>query len=385
MTIAIEPNPAGIYIHIPFCVNKCPYCDFYSITDHSLKKEFVKALLLEMSLYKSVPPVSDTIYIGGGTPSVLKSKDIGQIIETVFNLFKITPDPEITIEVNPKTISPGSLKGFKQTGINRINIGVQSFSDDNLKFLGRIHSSIEAKEAISWAKNAGFENLGIDLIYGIPGQTEKSWLLDLKTAMQFEPDHISCYTLTYEPKTPIYNHMKSGFFSPMPDYLAGSLFELTSDFLENCGYIHYEISNFSRSIDKKSRHNTKYWSDVPYIGFGPSAHSFDGRQRSWNVRSVKDYIKNIESGLLATEEKEVLSKEQHIIEAILLGLRKKEGINISNFNMKFEINFKEVFKETISDLREKKLIILINEQCRLTKKGTLLLDSICAMFALNEF
>ncbi|MGB5156767.1 radical SAM family heme chaperone HemW [Desulfobacterium sp. N47] len=385
MTIAIEPNPAGLYIHIPFCISKCPYCDFYSITDHSLKKKFVKALLLEMSLYKSVPLIYDTIYIGGGTPSALKSKDIGQIIETVFNLYKITPDPEITIEVNPKTVTPGSLKEFKQTGINRINIGVQSFSDEYLRFLGRIHSAMEAKEAIAWAKNAGFENLGIDLIYGIPGQTEKSWLFDLKTAIQIEPDHISCYTLTYEPKTPIYNHMKSGAFSPMPDFLAGSLFELTSDFLENCGYIHYEISNFSKGTSKKSRHNLKYWSDAPYIGFGPSAHSFDGTSRSWNVRSVADYIKTIESGLFPVEEKEVLSKEQQIIEAILLGLRKKEGITISNFNIKFGLIFEEVFKETISDLKEKKLIALDNNQCRLTKKGTLLLDSICAMFTLNEF
>lgn len=381
----MQPEPAGIYIHIPFCANKCSYCDFYSITGYSLKKEFVKALLLEMSMYKSLPLIFDTIYIGGGTPSVLKSKEIGQIIETAFKLFKIAPGPEITIEVNPKTISPGSLKCFKQTGINRINIGVQSFADDNLKFLGRIHSAKEAKTAIRWAQNAGFENLGFDLIYGIPGQTKRSWLMDLKTAMQFEPEHISCYMLTYEPKTPIYNHMKTGCFSPMPDFLAGSLFELTFNFLENRGYIHYEISNFSRYEDKKSRHNIKYWSNAPYIGFGPSAHSFNLTERSWNVRSVPDYIKNIESGLLPVEDEEALSREQQIIEAVLLGLRQRDGINIKNFNMKFDVIFEEIFKETISDLMEKSLIILNDNRCGLTKKGVVLLDSICAMFALNEF
>ena len=171
----------------------------------------------------------------------------------------------------------------------------------------------------------------------------------------------------------------------MPDFLAGSLFELTSDFLENCGYIHYEISNFSHSEDKKSRHNIKYWSDAPYIGFGPSAHSFDGRQRSWNVRSVADYIKNIESGLFPIEDKEVLSREQQIMESILLGLRQTEGINIKSFNKKFGIIFEDIFKDTISELKAKNYLILNNKQCMLTKTGMLLLDSICAMFALNEF
>ncbi len=381
----MESEPAGIYVHIPFCLKKCPYCDFYSVTDYSFKKQFIKALLTELSIYKSSPLIFDTIYIGGGTPSVLKSKEIGQIIETVFKIFQIAPEPEITIEVNPKTISPVSLKCFKQIGINRINIGVQSFADNNLKFLGRIHSAKEAKAAIRWARNAGFENLGFDLIYGIPGQTKESWLLDLKTAMQFEPDHISCYMLTYEPNTSIYNNMKTGCFSPMPDFLAGSLLELNDGFFENYGYIHYETSNFSSSEEKKSRHNTKYWSGAPYLGFGPSAHSFNGRERRWNVRSVTDYIKNIESGLTPVESQEVLSIEQHIIETIFLGLRQKDGINIKIFNTKFGIIFEDLFKENISDLREKRLIILHNNQCKLTKKGMLLLDSICAMFALSDF
>lgn len=383
--IDICNKPAGIYIHIPFCISKCPYCDFYSITDLSFKEEFIKALFAEMSMYKSLPLFFDTIYIGGGTPSVLNAKDITQIINTSFQRFKIMPDPEITMEVNPKTISPETLKILKQAGINRINIGVQSFSDENLKFLGRIHSAKEAKTAIKWAQNAGLENIGFDLIYGIPGQTEKTWLVDLKTAMQFKPEHISCYMLTYEPNTQIYNNLKTGSFSPLPESLAGSLFELTADYLENCGYIHYEVSNFSKTIDKKSMHNIKYWSDTSYMGFGPSAHSFNGISRGWNVRSVADYIKKIESGLFPVEDKEVLSREQQIMEAVLLGLRQKEGININNFNAKFGIIFEDIFKETISDLKEKSLIILNNNRCMLTKKGMLLLDSICAMFTQNEF
>ncbi|MBU1054097.1 MAG: radical SAM family heme chaperone HemW [Proteobacteria bacterium] len=383
--IDFSNKPAGIYIHIPFCISKCPYCDFYSITDLSIKEEFIKALLAEMSMYRSSPLLFDSIYIGGGTPSVLNPKEIAQILDTAFKLFKIAPETEVTIEVNPKTISPESLQNLIQTGINRINIGVQSFSDNNLKFLGRIHSAKEAKTAIRWAQNAGFENFGIDLIYGIPGQTGKSWLLDLETAMQFEPEHISCYMLTYEPNTPIYNNMKTGCFSPLPESLAGSLFELTTGFLENQAYIHYEVSNFSRSSNKKSRHNQKYWSDVPYTGFGPSAHSFDGIQRRWNVRSVKDYIKNIKAGTSPIEDKEILSREQQIMESILLGLRQTEGININNFNAKFGIIFEDIFKETISELQNRRLAVLTGDRYSLTTKGMLLLDSICAMFALNEF
>lgn len=379
-----ETRHAGIYIHIPFCVKKCPYCDFYSITDHSLVKEFVNALTHEMAMYSEVGLLLDTLYIGGGTPSVLESTEINRIIEKAFSLFQITSDPEITIEVNPGTVTPKSLKSFRQSGINRINIGIQSFEDGNLKFLGRIHSAEEAETAIKWARNAGFENIGLDLIYGIPEQTEKSWLSDLETALRFEPEHLSCYMLTYENGTPLYKNLKSGKFSSLPESLAVSMFGSTGDFLEKNGYIHYETSNFARSEGKKSRHNIKYWSYIPYIGFGPSAHSFYGTRRSWNRRSIQDYINDIDSGIMPVEGNETLTREQQIIETIFLGLRQKRGIDIGFFNEKFNVRFADIFSETISDLSKKELIFIRDDRCALTRKGMVLLDSICAEFVCKE-
>lgn len=379
-----ETSPAGLYIHIPFCISKCPYCDFYSITDHSLVKEFVDALILEMEMYSKIGLLFDTIYIGGGTPSVLESAEIDRIIKNAFSLFQITSDPEITIEVNPGTVTPESLKSLKQSGINRINIGIQSFQDDNLKFLGRIHSAEEGKAAIKSARNSGFENIGIDLISGISGQTVKFWISDLETAIQFEPEHLSCYMLTYEQGTPLYKDFENGKFYPLPDSLAASILGSTDDFLEKNGYIHYEISNFALSKDKKSRHNTKYWNFAPYIGLGPSAHSFYGTKRSWNHRSIIDYINDIGSGIIPAEGKEDLSAEQQIIEAIFLGLRQKRGIDISFFNEKFNLKFKEFFSKTILDLSKKELITISDDRCALTRKGMVLLDSICSEFVCKE-
>jgi len=337
-----------------------------------------------MELHSEIGFLFDTLYIGGGTPSVLESAEIDRIIGKAFALFQMTSDSEITIEVNPGTVTSESLKNFRQSGINRINIGIQSFQDGNLNFLGRIHSAKEGETAITLARNAGFENIGIDLISGLPGQTDKSWISDLETAMQFEPEHLSCYMLTYESGTRMHNDLKSGKFTPLPEYIAASIFETTGGFLEKNGYIHYEISNFARSEEKQSRHNIKYWSYIPYIGLGPSAHSFYGTRRSWNMHNVPDYIKKIEAGMPPVEGKEDLTREQQIIESIFLGLRQKCGIDICFFNEKFNVRFEDIFRETISDLGKKELIVICDDRCALTRKGMVLLDSICAEFVCKE-
>jgi len=337
-----------------------------------------------MEIYSDTGLLFDTIYIGGGTPSILDPSEIDRITKKAFSLFQMRPDPEITIEVNPGTVTSESLKSFRQSGINRINIGIQSFQDGNLKFLGRIHSAQEGKTAIKWARDAGFENIGIDLISGLPGQTDKSWIYDLETAIQFEPEHLSCYMLTYETGTRMDKDLKSGKFIPLPEHIAASVFETTGDFIEKHGYIHYEISNFARTEDKQSRHNMKYWSYIPYIGLGPSAHSFSGTGRSWNMRNVSGYIKNIEAGIPPVEGKEDLTREQQIIEAIFLGLRQKCGIDIRFFDEKFNVRFGDLFRESISDLTGKELIVICDDRCALTKKGTVLLDTICAEFVCRE-
>jgi len=220
----MNTEPAGIYIHIPFCIRKCPYCDFYSVTDFSLKPPFLKALMREMRMVCNVSSRFNTLYIGGGTPSVLDAEDIRQIIMKARRSYDILPESEITIEANPGTVNPEKLRDYHHAGVNRINIGVQSFYDPNLKFLGRIHSARDAVLAIRWARKAGFDNMGLDLICGIPGQTKKSWLLDLQNAIEFEPEHLSCYMLTFEPDTPMDKDRQRGIFRPLNEHSAVSLF-----------------------------------------------------------------------------------------------------------------------------------------------------------------
>ncbi len=389
---SISPNKtdyAGIYIHLPFCVHKCPYCDFYSATDLSLKQPFIRALMKEMAMSCDIPFPFDTIYIGGGTPSVFSARHIGQLIETAYSLFKILPDAEITIEVNPGTVDLDRLKEYKHTGVNRINIGVQSFQDKNLNFLGRIHSARDAIFAVEWARNAGFDNIGLDLIYGIPNQTKKSWLMDLKKTVELAPEHLSCYTLTYESGTAMNNDRQKGLFCPLPEHLVADLFELTIESLIDYGYMQYEISNFARSDSSKpglskpelnkSRHNRKYWSFAPYIGFGPSSHSFIEPYRYWNCSDVQKYIRDIDAGRLPIEKKELLNREQQIIEAIYLGLRQTDGIQIDIFDEKFGVNFKKIFKKIIMDLEKNGLLRLDQNLCALSRKGMLFHDAIVEM------
>jgi oxygen-independent coproporphyrinogen-3 oxidase len=328
------------------------------------------------------PLVCDTLYFGGGTPSVLKTKDIERIVENAYRLFNFLHDTEITIEVNPGTVTPEKLKEYQSIGVNRINIGVQSFNDEFLDFLGRIHSSNDADKTIKWARKAGFDNIGIDLIYGIPGQTKKTWLSDLRKAVEFEPEHLSCYMLTYEKGTPLDREREQGKFKPASGSMLAELFETTIEYLTAHGYVQYEISNFAKNSSKISRHNFKYWSFSPYLGFGPSAHSFIEPQRYWNCRSVKKYIESIKEGRLPIEEKEILSKEQRMMEMVYLGLRKTDGIDIDVIDENLGINFHQIFAEKIKQLEEDGYILPIQPKnhCVLSRKGMLFLDSIAPMF-----
>ena len=380
---------AGLYIHIPFCARKCPYCDFFSVTDLALKPIFLKALIDEMKLVSAQGLCFDTLYIGGGTPSVYDHHDIGRIVSAVLQNFDFQPASEISIEVNPGTVSLEQLNGFRKAGINRINIGVQSFSQKNLDFLGRIHSANEARSAITEAQQAGLIDIGLDLIYGLPDQSNSDWLADLNQAVECDPNHISCYMLTYEQGTPLYNSREGGRVQPLNEDNVRTLFETTIDFLEDHDYFQYEISNFARIRNNGkpniSRHNLKYWTLVPYIGLGPSAHSFIQPQRYWNVSNVDSYIEAIESGQLPVAEREVLSKEQQIIEAIYLGLRMTAGIDLIGFKAKYGIDFIKAFEEVITDLAQRNYIAVNNNRCALTRRGRAYLDSITAMFVTREF
>lgn len=391
----LNPNRqlAGLYVHIPFCIRKCPYCDFYSTTELSLIEAFIDALIREMQLTRNDVLHFDTLYIGGGTPSILAAKSIRRIIEIARDTWNILDPAEITLEANPGTLTPEKLKGYRSAGVNRIHIGVQSFAPNNLRFLGRVHTSKDALLAIQWAGEAGFDNIGLDLIYGIPGQGKKSWLMDLQQAVAFKPQHLSCYMLTFEPGTPLDKDRQNGRFTPQANGSIRNLFNTTRTFLGGHGYVQYEISSFARggagqSGDhgferNRSRHNLKYWSVAPYIGLGPAAHSFIVPHRRWNHAGVEKYIEDLAAGRLPIAGEEVLSKEQLMMEAILLGLRKTDGIRIDDFDKTFNLNFREMFKKVTTDLGEKGFIKISKSHCALTPKGMLFLDSITSAFVVQ--
>jgi oxygen-independent coproporphyrinogen-3 oxidase len=385
-----NPEQAGgLYIHIPFCEKKCLYCDFYSITDLAQTSSFLAALEREMELAGQSALTFDTLYIGGGTPSVLDGKAIEKIVVAAFKHFRIPSDAEVTIEVNPGTVDLEELRRYRQCGINRLNIGVQSFTEENLKFLGRVHSGAQALSSIDWARQVGFENIGLDLIYGLPEQDESRWQADLDRAIQMTPAHLSCYQLTRESGTPLDNQVRMGRIRLPAEEHLGKLFKTTIDYLRQRGYQHYEVSNFARRSDPadslwRSKHNQKYWSFAPYIGLGPSAHSYLAPERHWNHRSIERYMLDIQQGKLPIAETEALTREQMIMEAIYLGFRTVQGIDIGEFERRFAIDFLKTFHQTIADFKKDGLLKVINDHCRLTPAGMLLADGIAAEFTSQE-
>ena len=388
--ISFPEQFGGIYVHIPYCVRKCPYCDFYSSVDLSSVPVFLQSLMLEMEMVGGRDQVFDTVYIGGGTPSVLEPENIAQIIETVDRHFKLSADVEITLEANPGSVTRESLGQYRRAGINRLNIGVQSFNDANLKFLGRIHVSAESGFSIEWARQAGFDNIGLDLIYGLPRQDNKNWGDDLNRAIKSEIEHLSCYMLTCESGTPLSRDVDRGRVKlPAGDFVR-ELFYTTIDYLNTHGFRQYEISNFARRTDDNapalhSRHNQKYWLFAPYIGLGPSAHSFLAPERHWNHRSIEAYVRQIKSGHLPIADQETLTREQIIMEAIYLGLRTTRGIDRDRFEKMFGIDFLITFEEKIAGLEKDRLLIVTNTHCSLTPKGMAYLDSIAAMLTGQDF
>ncbi len=342
---------------------------------------FVSAFIREAELLSPRVKFScDTLYLGGGTPSVLTIAALEKIMESLYRCFDFTNDAEISLEANPGTITAEKLSAFRSMGINRINIGVQSFQHQHLRFLGRIHSAGEAVEALG-ESGKFFDNTGLDLIYGLPGQSEKAWKEDLEKSLTFAPAHLSCYLLTYEKGTALTEKLHRGHFLPLADEKAARLLEFTVEFLDSRGYAQYEISNFARSPDLRSRHNCKYWSSAPYAGLGPAAHSFFPPQRQWNVSSLEKYIRSLRQNMLPLAGKEILNREQQMTEAIYLGLRKREGIGIPDFEKKFSLSFENIFGKTAKDLVQRGLLEKDAARCALSFKGLRFLDSITSLLA----
>lgn len=372
----VSDHAAGIYIHIPFCQQKCRYCDFYSSTDSNRIPDFMDGLKKEMNLSKSPDLKVDTLYIGGGTPSLLTAKQVGKIVDWAALYFNLEASAEMTLEVNPATATARDLQDYAAFGFSRINIGVQSFNDQQLAFLGRVHNGQQSLAAVEAAKAAGFNNIGLDLIYGMPEQSPAIWKNDLRQAMRLMPKHLACYILSYEPHTPLYADRQAGRIVPLSDILTAELFRMTHDFLGVGGYDHYEISNFSRGPRWRSKHNQKYWNFVPYIGFGPAAHSFSFPKRWWNHRQLDHYLQTLDQGSLPISEQEELSEEQLMIEALYLGLRQSDGLDLTFFRENFHVDFKLYFHTALDRFEAENWLNLDDNYCILTVEGMLFLDRI---------
>lgn len=371
----------SIYIHFPFCVRKCAYCDFYSETQLGLIPDYIKALEKEMT-QRAVPdaPV-DTVYMGGGTPSLLDIKQVELILGMIRDRVCVSPDAEITMEINPGTVDSGYLAGLTGAGVNRLSIGVQSFNDSKLVFLNRIHNADEAIRTIEYAGKAGFENISIDLIYGVPGETRASWIKDLKKALETGVSHISAYMLTLEAGTPLAEQMKQGRFIPFDSDMMSLFFKMTSRYLNQAGFEQYEISNFSKKRRYRSRHNSKYWALIPYMGFGAAAHSYDGTARSWNHKSIEKYMAGLSSGSTAVEDQETLTLEQKLTEFIMLRLRTLEGIDLKEFQERFHISFQNRFEKILSRILDQDLGFIEDDRFALNLEGKTYLNSIVETFA----
>jgi len=348
---------AGIYIHIPFCNSKCAYCGFYSLPSLKLKERFLEALKAEIvarkdylkqrshcgldpqspSLLEShhTPPIN-TIYFGGGTPSLLSIKEISELLQLIRETYPVADNAEITLEANPDTLSLAHLEGLRQLGVNRLSIGIQSFFDNDLKYLSRRHDSQHARQCIDWAKQAGFSNISIDLIYGLPTSNAKQWNRNLDLFFALDLPHLSAYALTLEPNAILTKQIELGKAHPVNEEDALRDYDILCQRANENGYLHYEISNFCRR-GMHSKHNASYWFGTPYIGFGPSAHSFDGISRQWNVSSVEKYCARIPEPEVAEHsrsiegpsyETESLSPEQHYDEYVMLRLRTHWGIDL---------------------------------------------------------
>ncbi|MCG9791630.1 radical SAM family heme chaperone HemW [Flavobacterium algicola] len=374
---------SGIYIHIPFCKQACHYCDFHFSTSMKKKDEMILAIAKEISMRKneSINEQVETIYFGGGTPSVLSLDELNYLIEAVYANYKVIENAEITLEANPDDLTEERIIDFSKSKINRLSIGIQSFFEDDLKMMNRAHNATEAKKCLQIATQY-FDNISIDLIYGVPGMTSDRWKENIDTALQFDIPHISSYALTVEPKTALKKLIQTGKIAAPNDDLAQQHFLLLVDRLQNQDFIHYELSNFGKE-NYFSKNNSSYWLGKKYIGVGPSAHSYDGKSRSWNVANNALYLKDLENGTLPSET-ETLSTTDRYNEYIMTGLRTIWGVSLERIEAEFGNTYLNYLQKQSNKFLSDDLLIIENNILRPTLKGKFLTDGIASdLFYLN--
>ena len=359
---------AGLYVHVPFCYRKCGYCDFFSVEPDGVD-EYVDAVLAEARMRAPTFGRFQTLYLGGGTPSVLPRASLQRLAEGLRETCELAPDAEVTLEANPDDVTPEAARHWRSLGFDRLSLGVQSLQDDVLRWLGRRHDAGQALRAIGSIRDAGFANLGLDLIWGIPGQSADGWTATLERAVAERPEHLSCYQLTLEPHTPL-GRSEDGHLPG--EERARQQFVSTSQQLRESGFEHYEVSNFARG--SRSRHNHLCWTHVPYLGLGPSAHSFDGRRRWWNVSSVPRYTARVLGDVSPASGSEQLDDHQLGLEALMLGLRTSDGVSMDVVR-----RFTE-WEQTVGALQEEGLVEVDGAFLRPTLEGLLLADGIPLRF-----
>ena len=374
--INTKQQMAGIYIHTPFCKQRCLYCAFYSSTLYNIREQYVDALCKEIAIRKDylAGQTISTIYFGGGTPSTLTIEQLDRICRTIYDTYTIASAPEVTIECNPDDLTPEFLTQLRALPFNRISMGIQSFDDAQLRRLGRRHDAHRAQQAVDNARAAGYDNLSIDLMFALPGSTMESWQHDLDTAIAIRPEHLSAYNLMYEEGTPLYKALQRGDFTELSEEENIEQFQMLIQSMKAAGYRHYEISNFALP-GKESRHNSSYWNDTPYIGCGASAHSYNGTSRQWNIADIKEYIRGVESGSPSFEI-ENLTEDERYNDTILTRLRTANGIPLEWMQEKFSDRLNRFMlcaaeKEiALGNLKEE------NGHLSLTEKGIFISDAV---------
>jgi len=367
---------AGIYIHIPFCKNKCAYCDFFSISNFKQKEEFLKALLIELDLQKNYihNESIDTIYFGGGTPTVFNKNELQTILKTIYSNFTISVNPEITIEANPDDLNENYLKELKNIGINRMSIGVQSFNDTDLKLMKRRHNSEQAKKVILTAQEVGFDNISIDLIYGLPNMLLVDLEKNIDILLNLNIQHISAYHLTIEPKTVFKKLFDSKKINLPTDEESVSQFQLIIEKTKKSKFLHYEISNFAKE-GFISKHNSNYWKQIKYLGIGPSAHSYNLTSRQWNISNLNEYILEISKGNIPFEIENLTTTDRYN-DYIVTSLRTMWGINLRTIEKEYgKLYFEFILKE-IKPFIKSNLLIENNDTYNLSDEGKFLSDQI---------
>lgn len=378
----VNTTLSGVYLHIPFCRSRCSYCDFATEVYQNAEsvERYVDALCKEISSPKSKiqnPNAIDSIYFGGGTPSLLTAKQVDRILQTIRNQFSITSDAEITIEINPATITLETVKSYLYSGINRASFGVQTFDDKELKRLGRMHTALDARETCELLREGGFTNISFDVIAGLPGQSVADWERNLNESLKLQAEHLSLYLLEIEESTPLAKHIREGK-QPLPDDdLAAEMYEMMFEKTSQAGFIQYEISSFCLP-DFEGRHNSKYWTMDAVYGFGCSAHSFDGKNRRWsNERDTLKYVQMIDESSVAVVDTEIIDFAS---EYAFLGLRLLRGIDLVEYEARFGEDLSRKFAADIEDLLKKGLIEIDENHLKLTTRGCLFSNEVFAVF-----